>query len=208
MRDESKKPKRRGPSPTLLILGLSVVVLGGALAGWRAYGPYPSYSIPSGSMVPTLHPGDYIIAHGARGLCDPPELRAGQVVLSREKGVTFVRRLIAGPGQTVRLQEGRLWIDAVPVKTEAAGSSPEGRLLRETLANGASYLTQDMTDRGVLDDTAPVTVPAGHWFLLGDNRDNSLDSRVNGPVPTSAICAQAIKIIKSRDKDAIGRRLD
>lgn len=208
MRDETRTPKKRGVSPALLILGLSVVVLGGALAGWRTYGPYPSYSIPSGSMIPTLRPGDYIIAHGARGLCDPPELKAGQVVLSREKGVTFVRRLIAGPGQTVRMEEGRLSIDGAPVKTEAAGPSPDGQFLRETLANGVSYLTQDMTDRGPLDNIEPVKVPAGHWYLLGDNRDNSMDSRVNGPVPTSAICARAIKIIKSRDKDAIGRRLD
>ena len=128
-------------------------------------------------------------------------------MLSREKGTTFVRRLIAGPGQTVKLENARLWIDGVPVKTEAAGSSPDGELFRETLANGASYLTQDLGDRDT-DHTPPITVPAGHWFLLGDNRDNSLDSRLSGPVPTSAICAQAIKIFKSRDKDAIGRRLD
>ena len=207
MRDETRKPKRRGVSPTLLILGASVVVLGGALGGWRAYGPYPSYSIPSGSMIPTLQPGDYIVAHGARGRCNPPELKAGQVVLSRERGSTFVRRLIAGPGHTVQLQDGRLWIDGAPVKTEIAGPSRDGQLVRETLANGTSYLTQDLGDRDT-DHTDPVKVPAGHWFLLGDNRDNALDSRVDGPVPTSAICAQAIKIIKSRDKDAIGRRLD
>lgn len=207
MGDEARKPKRRGVSPTLLILGLSVVVLGGALGGWRAYGPNPTYSIPSGSMIPTLQPGDYIIAHGARSLCNPPALKAGQVVLSRERGSTFVRRLIAGPGQAVQMVDGRLWIDGAPVRTEAAGSSPDGKLFRETLANGASYLMQDLGDRD-LDHTTPVTVPAGHWFLLGDNRDNALDSRVNGPVPTSAICARAIKIIKSRDKDAIGRRLD
>lgn len=206
--DETKTPKGRGAPFWPLVIGLSVVVLGGALASWRSFGPYPTYSIPSGSMIPTLRPGDYIIAHGARGHCDPPALKAGQVVLSREKNTTFVRRLIAGPGQTVRMAQGRLWIDGVPVKTEAAGSTAEGELFRETLSNGASYLTQDMIDGGALDEMAPITVPAGHWFLLGDNRDNSMDSRVRGTVRASAICAKAIKIFYSKNKDAIGRRLD
>lgn len=206
MTEETDTPEKRGVPLWLIIIGLCIVVFGG-LAGWRVYGPYPSYSIPSASMSPTLNPGDYILAHGARGLCNPPELKAGQVVLSREQGTTFVRRLIAGPGQTVRMSAGRLWIDNAPVKTEAAGSTAEGKLFRETLANGASYLTQDLGN-SMTDETPSVTVPAGHWFMLGDNRDNAMDSRISGMVSASAICAQATRIVFSKDKDAIGRRLD
>lgn len=206
MTDETEPSKSRLP---IWLLILAVVVLGlGALLGWRQFGPYPTYTIPSGSMIPTLQVGDMLVAHGARGLCNPPELKAGQIILMRDRGTTFVRRLIAGPGQTVQMIGGRLWIEGAPVKTEPAGSTAEGRLLRETLSNGATYLTQDLGDGSALDDTPPIKTPAGHWFTLGDNRDNAMDSRATGPTAASQICAQAVRIVYSKDPDAIGRRLD
>ena len=70
----------------------------------------------------------------------------------------------------------------------------ENEIWRETLPNGIRYLTQDLGETS-LDDFPPTRMPAGHWFTLGDNRDNSLDSRVTGPSPATQMCGVAVKRI-------------
>jgi signal peptidase I len=159
----------------------------------------------------------------------------GDVVVLLPPGASadWIKRVIGVPGDTVAMRAGQLYLNGQPVRRErrpdatlpvdqnlpcdsdhfgehrAAG--PDGRALcrlpvyRETLPNGRAY---DTIDEGITpaDDFGPVTVPAGRVFLMGDNRDNSADSRVpsfegglGGPVPWENIGGRAEFIIYSYD---------
>jgi signal peptidase I len=197
----------KGVTAWVLAVVLVLISLGAGLVA-RVVVPYRFYDIPSGSMIPTLKLEDVVLVKGGHEMCRTPGLSAGMMVTEKKNGAIFIRRLIAGPGQTIEMTGGRLIIDGRPVKTELVRHDAQANadILRETLANGASYLVQDMAS-SPYDDFDPVTVPQGRWFVLGDNRDNSMDSRVDGPAPASQICGRAIKIIASKDKAAIGRPL-
>ena len=85
---------------------------------------------------------------------------------------------------------GRLYIDGLEAvrKPLAEGPSGGGTLYAEPLPNGARYQIQDLGD-GFLDNTEVLSIGPDQWFLMGDNRDNAIDSRADGSVPTQAICA-------------------
>jgi signal peptidase I len=91
--------------------------------------------------------------------------------------------VIGLPGDRIQMIDGRLHINGEQIKREQIDNyvDEDGRPVRrwrETLPNGVSYTTLDLYDNGQLDNTAVFTVPAGHFFMMGDNRDNSTDSRV------------------------------
>ena len=86
------------------------------------------------------------------------------------------------------------------------GYSPSGQVYRETLPGGRSYETLDLAPDAEFDNFGPFTVPAGAWFVLGDNRDNSLDSRAQGPVAQKDVCGVVTKILKSTDVARVGAR--
>jgi signal peptidase I len=154
-----------------------------------------AFKIPSPSMVPTLLSGDHILVNkflygfrlpfgGARALAWR-EPRRGDVVVFAfppDPSVDFVKRVVAVGGDTVEVREKRLFIDgkAEPdphaMFTGKASAYPPGR-----------------------DDYGPFTVPAGTVFVMGDNRDNSNDSRFWGPVPVSSIKGKAMVIYWSAD---------
>lgn len=151
--------------------------------------------------------------------------------------VDYIKRVIGLPGDTIELRGGALFINGAPVKREvqplltvpadpnlpgpdssldrfvmhdAAGRALlELPIVRETLPNGASFDTIDMGPGYATDDYGPIKVPAGHLFLMGDNRDGSADSRVSvqrkglgGPVPFDAIAGRAEIISFSTDGTA------
>lgn len=202
------------PSRLALLYIAPWALLFAANALYSAYGPHPTYNITSGSMAPTLQADDIVMVDGARANCGHPGPKPGDVVVFRKVGsaAPYVHRIVAGPGQTVAMREGLLVIDGQAVARRALGSVAlpdmpvRATEVEETLANGSRYRTYDLGAGGPQDNVPEKTVPAGSWYLMGDNRDNAADSRSFGPVPGRDVCAVALKIVYAKDKSRVGRQ--
>ena len=168
---------------TLLVIGLISAIP----FAFRAF-LFQPFNAPSSSMAPTLVVGDYFFVSKydyGFGLF-PSEPRRGDVVvfrLPRDQSVQYVKRLVGMPGDRVQMIRGALYINGQAVQREpltpvAIEPGVTAKRWRETLANGVSYETLDLYDAGLLDNTSVYEVPPGNYFMLGDNRDNSTDSRV------------------------------
>ena len=212
------------------------------------------FSIPSGSMLPTLYIGDYLVvakwpygysrysfpfgfpSFGGRLFEHAP--RRGDVVVFRHpsEDADLIKRVIGLPGDVIQLRGGRLILNGRAVRREeqppyampvsvnspckvvppatpfvaAIGDRPYCMYpaYRETLPGGPSYTVLDQVDGGVADDFGPVRVPAGRVFLMGDNRDDSLDSRFGaaeggiGMVPIENLIGRATFTFWSTDGSA------
>ena len=193
------------------------------------------FTIPSGSMVPTLTKGDYIITskftvgygkYSAMPLPFPVQkgrlfehdLKRGDVIVFRPEGdnKNFVKRLVGLPGDQIQMKEGRLFLNGeqVPVAENGAfdyndsrGNIEVSELLTETFPGGHAHQILDAQKDSPLDRTDIRTVPAGYYFMMGDNRDHSYDSRVTvadggaGIVPKENIIGRAEIILLSVDDD-------
>ncbi len=144
------------------------------------------YKVASGSMKPALEVGGLLwwTRYSERNAPAPGDVIAFQ--LRNDPSVTYVHRLVAVGGDRIQMIDGALHINGQPVKRELTddylddddGKSVRVRRWRETLPNGASYATLDLVEKGPYDNTPVYDVPAGHYFVLGDNRDNASDSRI------------------------------
>lgn len=168
--------------------------------------------IPGASMEPALQVGDYVLAH--RGYYDGNKPEAGDIVLYLKPGsdVTVIQRVVGLPGDRIQVTDGVLLINGEPARRESvdqasytgAGLRSAFSYFRETLPNGASYVVADQFGAGGVFDNTPVhDVPEGHVFILGDNRDNSADSRIIGPVPIENLEARPTFIYWSGDRSRI-----
>jgi signal peptidase I len=183
------------------------------------------YQVPSPSMVPTLLTGDELIgskfAYGFSKYSLPigtlPDFEGrlfdrapqrGDVIvfrLPRDPGTTYVKRLIGLPGDRIQMKKGRLYINDTIVPRREVRAYEGGTLYVETLPNGREHELIESSDTDRYDDTAVYTVPAKHYFMMGDNRDNSLDSRISaadggvGFVPQENLVARADRLLMSSD---------
>jgi len=215
---------RQGSNRWWILSGLAIIVVALAAVFFTVphdvasiKRPFRSFSFPSTSMEPTLRLGEYAFAD-MRAYVDAPPARGDIVVftLPRDPATTYVKRVVGLPGERVQMKNGIVYINDEAVPTADAGTyklaaqgEPEkpGRLKRETLPNGVSYTILDLTDNSFLDNTPVYPVPKGQYFMLGDNRDNSSDSRVLnqvGYIPRANVIGQIGMIFWSPDLSRIG----
>jgi signal peptidase I len=246
-RTQPEEDKPRSSSSELVRLLLTVAVIGWLFRS-LAFAPF---SIPSGSMLPNMFIGDYLLVakwpYGYSRYSFPwgipsftgripsgtPE--RGDVVVFRKTGnenEDVVKRVIGLPGDTIRVDGGRVVLNGRPlVRTSSSPfvvnvspNTPCRRIMtggfateaselggcryaafRETVPGGRSYTVLDQVTDGPGDNFPEITVPAGHVFLMGDNRDDSLDSRFDpieggmGFVPIDRLIGRATIIFWSTD---------
>ena len=188
-----------GETARTLVYAVAIAVLIRSFA-------FEPFSVPSESMLPTMQVGDYFFvskyAYGysrhsfpfsalpfsGRVLAAEPE--RGDIVvfkLPTDDKTDYVKRLVGLPGDRIQVKAGVLYVNDKPVTRTAMQSQVyrDGRgnslLYKETMDTGAGYETIDRY-RSVQDDTEEFLVAPGHYFMMGDNRDNSQDSRFSGQV--------------------------
>ena len=192
---------------------------------------FEPFSIPSGSMKPTLLEGDYLFVskysfgyskHSfpmsfptftGRIFGKYPE--RGDVAVfkfTQNTKIDYIKRIVCLPGDTVQVKNGVLYLNNVPIERQHKGRwSAKDRnnvmqtydIYQEKLSNDFIYHVLDATPNGMLDNTDIYTVPKGHVFAMGDNRDQSSDSRILsqlGFIPFNHLVGRAQIIFYSRDR--------
>ena len=194
---------------------------------------FQPFYIPSASMLPNLWVGDYVFVSkysygysrfsfplgldwfdGRHGATDRP--RRGDIAvfrLPRDEQTDYIKRIVGMPGDQIQLLAGQLYVNDVPVALEriqdfrleqAFGRMQHIPRYRETLDNGASYETLKELPRSRGDVPRVYQVPEGHYFMMGDNRDNSTDSRYSniiGYIPAENLIGRAEVVFFSVDQD-------
>ena len=211
---------------------LKTIVYAGLIAIGIRTVAFEPFNIPSGSMIPTLLVGDYLFvskySYGYSRYSMPfgPDLFEGRIFgrlpergdvavfkLPRDTSQDYIKRIIGLPGDRIQVRNGILHVNGQAVKREflgpyvAEGDGPRltVRLFREILPNGVAHQIIEQSDDGPLDNTPDFRVPDGYLFAMGDNRDNSLDSRVQnavGFVPVQNLVGRAEFIFFSVDGSA------
>lgn len=182
-------------------------------------------TVGSTVMEPTIGVRD-LVAERGYGAESP---RRGDIITFRNTaqhgaGALYVMRLIGLPGDTVELRKGVIVVNGASFaqeRTDASAMDMAGdslTILMERTADERQYRVALKSDRskvvGGADDRSPVTVPDGHYYVLGDNRHNSADSRFpdlvgdKGFVPAADVSGKIVSIVASADRERIGALLD
>ncbi len=195
--------RRTGLHPVLELVVIAAIAVGLALL-IQAFFVKP-YRIPTGSMEPTIVEGQRVLvdrigesfsepeigeiavfhppAVAERELCGPvphrvtPGRAACSHPVEREGTVTFIKRVVAGPGDWLYVKEGHVYLSTT-------GRHGSFRREKDSFIKPCGEVQE-------CNFLTPIRVPAGHWFMMGDNRGNSDDSRFWGPVPTAWIIGEA-----------------
>jgi signal peptidase I len=213
--EESKKKKK----PEGLVENIIVLIQAIGIALIIRTLLIQPFVIPSGSMKSTLLIGDYLMAtkwsYGYSRYSIPfaPPLFNGRILGSDPKQGDvaifrppndmendYIKRVVGVPGDKIAVKQGRLIINGVETKLVQIGIFIDGEgpygvkipQYKQTLPNGVTHdLLKNFERPSSLDNMAEITVPPAHFFMMGDNRDNSSDSRVFGPVPLENFVAKA-----------------
>jgi signal peptidase I len=171
------------------------------------------FQIPTGSMIPTLEVGDFILvnkyAYGVRlpvigtKIMDVEDPQRGEVMvfIPPHENKYYIKRVIGLPGDTVRYENKNLYINGELIDKEyvedisidTSIGQLDGELYEETIG-GISHLTQHIDAASGQRARTSWVIPNGHYFMMGDNRDNSSDSREWGPVSEEDIVGKAIAV--------------
>ncbi len=200
---------------SFLVLMVVLFSIRSSLADWN--------DVPSGSMRPNLVEGDRIFVNKVAYDLKVPfttlrmaswgNPQTGDIVVfySPFDGIRLVKRVIGLPGDVVELRNNHLWLNGQPVEYQESSVDPLQSLgLRDLpVANfaterlpGRTHLMSTLPNvSGARRDFGPYQVPAGYYFMMGDNRDNSFDSRFYGPVPRSQIVGRAETVVFSVNRD-------
>jgi signal peptidase I len=197
----------------LVFFGL-MMVFRSALADWML--------VPTGSMNPTIVEGDRIlvnkVAYGLRipfttvRLTKGDDPQRGDIVIfpSPKDGTTLVKRVIGLPGEIVEMRDERLFINGTPIEY-AATAQDDADLPQATRATHHAFASENLGERPhpimtlparpAARTFGPVHVPDGEYLVLGDNRDNSADSRYIGYIQRNTIVGRAFGVAYSLDAD-------
>jgi signal peptidase I len=193
---------------------VSWVLVGQALKRYVNGHIYETYRIPVGTMAPTLLAGDLIYAIPIRG-----PVRRGDIVVYRTGGRLFVKRVVAIGGDTIAMHNDSLFVNtrfvpepyAMTTADSPSGTSADFRWQRAALLPSADRERYDPTSA----TWGPLSVRDRTYFVLSDNRGNSLDSRFTGPVDADSVFRRPVAVYFSRDPDSgeirwsrIGRPVD
>lgn len=166
------------------------------------------YEVPTGSMKPTIVEGDRIFVNKAAyridlPFTDIPLMQTGQpergdivVFVSEAADNRLVKRVIGLPGDTVAMRNNHLIINQQPVEYQILEQGKQAEQL-----NTLTHPVQFVANPNAMANFGPVVVPEGHYLVLGDNRNNSADSRVYGFVPANELQGKALGVIVSLDPD-------
>ena len=234
MADTAKETETTGGATALqeLVEIVKTVVYALAIALVLRVLLFQPFTIPSASMVPTLLEGDYIIVskfsygYSRHSIPFSPPLFNGRILerapkrgdiivfkLPRDGHTDYIKRLIGLPGDRVQMIRNQLYINGKAVPQQSLGKATEQTdygfeqqvdRYSETNPEGRTYLTDDWGPNGDMDNTDVFIVPEGKYFFMGDNRDNSLDSRAPeevgvGFVPVENLVGKAQMILLSWD---------
>ena len=188
-------------------MSLSLIVVGAVaiLAGLGTYLiRYKTYSASSSSMEPTLKRGTHFFAD-LWAYQDAPPKRGDVIVFYNKKdNLEFVKRVMGLPGETIQMRRGVVHINDTPIQQKPSpnyqienfhGEKTEVSRSIEVLASGRCHQILNVDDNGRVDNTLEFEIPPGNYFVLGDNRDNSIDSRILpsvGYVPRSRIIGRVV----------------
>ncbi len=165
---------------------------------------FASYYVPTGSMNPTILEGDFFFTNKLAYRLKVPFTKTsvfewgvpsrGEMVVfkfPKNERELYTKRVIGIPGDIIEMWGGRLIINGRAIGRRATGTKDGISFYRESL-NGREYTIQHITGKGRMTDIPPVMVPEGYIFVMGDNRDNSYDSRVWGCLPLGNVEGELI----------------
>ena len=189
----------------LAVFLVLMAIFRSALADWNV--------VPTGSMKPTIVEGDRILVNklaydlkiplthiSLHRFADP--MRGDIVVFdSRAAATRLVKRVIGLPGDTVQMRDNRLMINGIAARYSGIEYEPDATFAIESYLNMSHRIELAPAGASRFSTFGPVTVPRDHYLVLGDNRDNSADSRYYGFIPRDEIVGNAKTIVLSLDYD-------